>query len=439
MNQLYVIKQVVIFSVFAVLSFSCQKAPEKRLKPIERQDKVTGSPSQAQSADNSKAQSSDQSFAQSSDTTTAKETPKSAPQTQSNEQMQTTTSTDATKADKAVTPTVTLGELAELFPDQGESKALSSPPVAQTVDTKTKAPAPTANFSGDVTSEDVRVEIKDVAGLQKLAADKSLVLHQGQVKKEDDIKEKLAQGDEDHYCKLIIKDSLKVGDKLKFEDSIAQILDEKLDVHQTNLIFKNSKSEIQFICTHTTSNFFIEDFYKNFVALLDFYGLNGALPKIKDFINPRTENRMVNAIRLLDTDKLEKVILDEKAAEGFGLSNGEVASIDLLSNKISAGVEKIACMVAEKVGTFDKSKVYIRVASGISSDTPKDIPSATMFTIYRADEKNYFILTCQMLKSSPWSDLMSAAKGVFQFGALSRIEYNKKFDEVMAIHSRLNP
>ncbi len=244
-------------------------------------------------------------------------------------------------------------------------------------------------------------------------------------------------GNEDNYCKVSTQDKFSKSDYLKLDQSEIKLLNAEFDVYETTLIFKNRNGSIKFICTHTTSNFYVEDFYKNLQLFVQITNLNGEIFNLKDFVNPRLEKRMLNAIKIINVENLEKIVLDPQQKEGFGISHGEVESIDKLSNLVAGGKEKTACMVAERSGEFDKSKIYIRVEKGIAGDTPKNVPTATLYSIYRADEKNYFIVTCLMEKTAPWSNLMEATKGTIQFEALQRLDYNKKYDEIFKIHQQL--
>jgi hypothetical protein len=287
-------------------------------------------------------------------------------------------------------------------------------------------------------SNDLKISIIDLKSLIQLSKKSEIVIHQQKIIKKSEIKTQILKANEDSYCQVKIQGDILSTDYLKLDMNELNQINTEFDVFESQLSFKNSKATISFNCIHTTSNFYVEDFASNFSKILNVYNLDGEIYDLKNYLNPRTEKRMLNAIKIIDTDKLEQVVLDEKTIEAHALSHGKVDSTDRLSNFIAAGKEKIACMVPEKSGAFDKSKVYIRVEKGIAMETPKNIPVATMYAIYRADEKNYFVLTCLMQKTAEWSELFDAAEGVFKFEALSRLEYNKKFDEVTALHKTLN-
>lgn len=284
--------------------------------------------------------------------------------------------------------------------------------------------------------ENIRIQFKNLPALMKFANKTDQVMHDQKIKAEAVVKVKILTANEDSYCKMSTANRFNSADYLRLDQNETKQINQQNDIFETSLIFKNANGVIQFNCIHTTSNFYVEDFYKNFQSFLSVSDFDGSLFDLIHYRNPRLEKRMINAIKLIDIDKLEKIVLDPKK-EGLGISHGQVDSIDKLSNLIAGGKEKMACMVAEKSGDFDKSKIYIRVEKGISVDTPKNIPTATLYSIYRADEKNYFVITCLMNKKAPWADLMEAAKGILQFEVLQRLEYNKKYDEVFNIHQQL--
>lgn len=324
------------------------------------------------------------------------------------------------------------------------SKAISSD-LTKAQSTKQKPSKPVsadtsvalASDSEKIKNEEIiRIQFKDLPTLMKYANKADQVMHDQKIKSEALMKIDILKANEDSFCKMTTQDRFNSADYLKLDLSEMKQINQEFDIFETTLTFKNANGTIQFNCIHTTSNFYVEDFYINFQSLLLVTDFNGSPFNLKIYRNPRLEKRIINAIKLIDIDKLQKIVLDPKK-EGLGISHGQVDSIDKLSNLIAGGKEKMACMVAEKSGDFDKTKIYIRVEKGVAVDTPKNIPTATLYSIYRADEKNYFVITCLMSKKAPWIDLTEAAKGIFQFEVLQRLDYNKKYDEVFNIHQKL--
>jgi hypothetical protein len=176
--------------------------------------------------------------------------------------------------------------------------------------------------------------------------------------------------------------------------------------------------------------------YQNLGQLVVVYGLENQVLDVKNFVNPRTERRKINAIKLKDIEKLKQIVLSEETKEGMGIASGVVDSSDKLINFVAAGEKQATCVITAQLGEFKTDRVYIRVDKGILVDTPKDIPSATMYSVYRADKEHAFELSCFMRKSAEWNVLFETMKGVFEFGVLDRPTYNKTFDEIKALHSQ---
>lgn len=72
-----------------------------------------------------------------------------------------------------------------------------------------------------------------------------------------------------------------------------------------------------------------------------------------------------------------------------------------------------------------------------SKETAKNITTATVFIIYRANDTHFFRFLCAIQKDTSWFELLETAKETLEFGVLGRLNYNKKYDEVKALHSQL--
>lgn len=248
---------------------------------------------------------------------------------------------------------------------------------------------------------------------------------------------KLEKGNEGHFCRVEGAYAFNAEDSLEVTDGTDKFLVNKdKDIYDTRLDFTNKNGKLTFVCNHAGQGFFVQDFAGNFKDYLEVKA-NTTVMTDKDFVNPYEEDRRLEAIQLLDTAKLEKIVLTEKTTEGMALSKGEVVSADKISTEIAAGNEKIGCMINDKQGEFDKKKVYIRVDKGIAQETPANIPYISVYAIYRADKDSSFVLTCMVDKRTSWSALFNTAKNVIKFGALDRVDFNKKSAEVIRIHEGL--
>lgn len=282
----------------------------------------------------------------------------------------------------------------------------------------------------------LNLRLQNISAILKLAENDQWVLYQGKRLQKVSAKDFFADKNEEHFCSVQANGNLKDNEPLKLVDNALKQTDVEADLYQTQLEFKNSSGKLIFACDHTTNNFFAEDFainFKDFFQVLDF---EGKPLKLEGHVNPRTERRQLNAVKLKNIEILEKIVLDEKSKEAFGLSEGGVDSLDKLSNLVAGGTKSMTCVVAEKQGEFLKDTVYIRVDKGVAQDTPREIPTATMYATYRADANHYFIVTCLMKKSDPWGVMMKATDSAFEFGVLDRTSYNKKFDEIKALHQQ---
>lgn len=282
-----------------------------------------------------------------------------------------------------------------------------------------------------------KISFVDLPGLVNLSGKADTVVHRQKISSEAVLSQKIKTMNEESFCKILIKGTFHSEDFLKLEDHELREIDKENDVFQTLLKFKNANGEIQFTCTHTTPNFYIEEFYQNMQPWLDMYDIETNKVNLVGYVNPRTENRMLNAIKISDVEKLEKIIIQEDRKQLFAMEDGQIKDMDEASALVANGDGKMSCAILYVVGQLSRDKVFIRVEKGVAEETPAHVSTATIYAIYRADAENLFALTCLVKKTTSWSELMNTGKNILQFGVLERPAYNKKYDEVLEIHKEL--
>lgn len=326
----------------------------------------------------------------------------------------------------------------------GSPQSVSGAPVAPK-----EAAAPTVpstsgvEIAGD--SEEIRKSTVDyklafvnLAELVRISEGRDLVIHQQKVIPESEVSEKLKQLNEDNYCKVAVKGNFNAKDYLKMQapekkDRIQ--IDSVNDIWESTTKFSNKNGDIDVICTHTTSNLYLEDFQKNLQQIVNLHTPEGRVLDIKDYRNPRTENRMLNAIKIIDLEKLENVVMTDKK-EILALFEGETPLMDDAVAKVQKGSGQYSCSIPWVSGTLSKDKVYIVVEKGLAGEFLMTDVAVNSYSIYRDDAGNYFPMVCLAKKVAPKTAFMETAKGVFQFGALERLEYNKVYDDIMAAHKK---
>ena len=288
------------------------------------------------------------------------------------------------------------------------------------------------------TQDGFKIAFRNLEAVQKLSENKKLVIMRQKEVELTSPQALLGQLNEEQFCQFRLDGKFHPQDflLLDLDSAKLELTDKDLDLYRTQMQFKNSNGTLTIVCDHTTNNFYFEDMYQNLGQLIVVYGLENQVLDVKNFVNPRTERRKINAIKLKDIEKLNQIVLSADTKEGLGIASGVVDSSDKLINYVAAGEKDATCVITEKLGEFKTDRVYIRVDKGILVDTPKDIPSATLFSVYRADSEHAFELSCFMKKSAEWNVLFEAMKGVIEFGVLDRPIYNKTFDEIKALHGK---
>lgn len=287
------------------------------------------------------------------------------------------------------------------------------------------------------TSTNYKISFKNLNELMKIAQLKDRVVFKQKVESATELEEKIKSMNEETFCQIKVQGSFHSEDYLKLASTDLQQVDKKNDIFQSRLIFNNANGEVQFLCTHTTFNFYVEEFAMNMNNLLHIFDLDSKEVSFANYINPRTENRIGNAVKIKSIENFNKVLIKEEASELFGMVDGKIMDLDEASSLVANKKSKMSCAIAQVAGKISTDKVYIRVEKGVIEETPAGVPTASLFATYRADEENAFVVTCFALKTASWFELTRTANSVLQFGVLERPEYNIKYDEVMALHKKL--
>ncbi len=294
---------------------------------------------------------------------------------------------------------------------------------------------PTAQANSEE-SPVVKIVLKNLDMLAGLTKDKLNALHATKVVPLTEIEKNLKNSDEDHFCQVAVTGNLAAGEKMALDRNDRKQIDKEFDLFISELEFKNAKGSLLFSCHHTTPNFFIEDFAINFAAYLDVVMPDGKLIKTAGYVNEKTLKRHLHAIRIKDPQKLEKLVLSDKGTSQAIVKQEILDATDAVA-LVETEKAKMACVIDDKSGEFDPKLTYIAVEKGVAKETAKAIPTGTVYIMYRASDTHFFQFLCVTRKDTSWFELMDTAKGTLEFGVLSRLEYNKKYDEVKALHTQL--
>ncbi len=352
--------------------------------------------------------------------------------------------------DFAEAPTADSGDLSDgimgtpasaAMPAEPVAEQAQSPAILESQKTVTTTPAQT-NVTLAADSDEikntaaVKISFADLNGLLEISQMKNSAIHrQMEFQSQDsEIIAQLKKMNEENMCRVHINGKFHEKDYLLLANHERNPIDKAEDIYKSELTFKNANGEIRFTCLHTTPNFFVEDFYINLQKWITVYNMEETPLNIKDYVSPRTENRLLNAIKIANLEKFEKIIMSDDRKELYSLFNGDVVDMDAASGEVANKDGLMSCSVPYVVGTLSKDQVFIRVEKGIAEETPAEMKTGTIFAIYRADAENFFAITCLSKKTSTWLDFMKIAKGIISFGVMERPEYSKKYDEVIEIH-----
>lgn len=311
-------------------------------------------------------------------------------------------------------------------------------PEAPTAETPNEeAPKAKIDYSSEAIKREAfaKISIENLDELMTLMKNPDAVIYKGQVASEKALTEKIKTLNEENYCKVSFKGEVRNGDffRLEVESLSSTPIDKTNVVNLFKVNYKNTSGEVLLTCTHTTSNFFMQAAQMDFSKWITFYEFAGQKIETAGYKNPLTEERRVNALKILDMEKLKKVLLDETSKDTFALLKGEVVDMADGYSAVANKKDTQSCIINDIAGTPTKELVYVRVAKGILEPTPQENPNANMYVTYRADAENFFIMSCFMAKSERWTKLMDTTQGVLEFGAMDRVTLLTKGAELQKI------
>lgn len=421
-------------ALFILSSFSCGKKDDRKVTPKSGSQQTQTA--KASSGDGTTAAQTTGSAALSSDVTGAAAKGSSTDSTKviiASADNSAAVSADASKpVSSDITKAVTVQKTS-----QDNTKAQSKDSVKESV----SAPAANATVQGKP-AEPVISDAEKTAVLKVKVVNQKLISeilnHADQVVYKSKVTplEKalidLKKGDEDSFCAISGDVDFNVQKMVAITAIDKKIVDQDADVFETEITLMSQNKKSLLKCTHTTSNFYIEQFAINMSKYFEVWNDTQKMTTA-GFKNPRTENRKLNAVKIKNLKMLQQASsLEDRKALVSGRLVSEVESLELLKT----GKERTVCVVSEASKDLDVSKIYIRVDKAMGPDKYAEV--IEQHTIYRADKDNYFVLQCLMTKkTSEWYDLMNVGKGVLEFGVLHRNEYNKMYDELKALNEKL--
>lgn len=311
-------------------------------------------------------------------------------------------------------------------PDVPNSEAPKEEPAKEKID-----------FSSEAIKREAfaKISIENLDELVTLMKNPDAVIYKGQVASEKDLVEKIKTLNEENYCKVSFKGDVRKNDffRLDVESLSSTPIDTANVVNVFKVNYKNTSGEVLLTCTHTTSNFFMQAAQLDLAKWITFYEFAGQKIETAGYKNPLTEERRVNALKILDIEKFKKVLLDENSKETWAFLKGEIVDMADGYSAVANKKDTQSCIINDIAGTPTKELVYVRVAKGILEPTPDENPNANMYVTYRADAENFFIMSCFMAKSERWTKLMDTTQGVLEFGAMDRVTLLKKGAELQKI------
>ncbi|MFZ3228738.1 MAG: hypothetical protein WA160_00940 [Pseudobdellovibrio sp.] len=286
-------------------------------------------------------------------------------------------------------------------------------------------------------SQKGKISFKNLKGLIDFS-DTNLVLFHSKVMPEAQAIAELKKGNEDSFCRVEGAYAFNAEDYLNLLSiSETRLISKEFDIYETRYEFINSNGTMSLVCSHASTELSGVAIFINFMDYLNFYNGKGAVLETKNYLNSKTEERMLNVVQISDLEKMKKIIAAEDV-ENFALLNGQLSSLEQAYNLVAAGNEQQACVVAEKAGEMDTNKIYYRVdINAIKS--PDDIPTGTINITYKANNENYFKLSCLVQKTTQTEELFKVAKGVLKFGAVGRLDYKMNMKRMEDIEDKLQP
>jgi hypothetical protein len=322
-----------------------------------------------------------------------------------------------------------------------ETKSNSRSSYAKTLTAQASTPQTQKSSDSDQireSSEIIKLKIKKMSLLTSHFNKKTTVLFQKRFTTESLALDQLKSSNEELFCRADDLSKFSTDDYFKLDEIESSKKDDQFDIYETKIVFRNANGALVFACTHTTPQLFVESFANLFEEFIDVWDPNNKMMANPNFENPKTLKRKLNAVKIKNLENLMKASSEENQGPSFFFHEGQIKDADQTLTLIKMGQSKMGCFMIDHSEKLDTEKTYISVRRGLyGGETPKNIPSATLFMIYRADEANYFVLVCEVNKSSEWFELIPTMEGTLQFGSLDRLNYNKVYDEVIAVQDRI--
>lgn len=440
-----------LLMVFIISNFSCSKkdTPKPKAQPGSQEKATQPAPATVQPEKNTVSASAPKAIEQSADNTFAKP---------SSTDISIAVSTDSTKiASSEAVPqkpdlkkTVIISEkvsqddtkpqvvnpIIDATPAPGKKVGLNKV-ATKKQDVQIKAEAVKKTDQGKQISDDevkavLKIKVLNKEFMSGLIHNNNQVLYKSQLTDLNDALINLKKGNEDSFCS-ISGDILFTDQQMISVISLDQkVIDKEFDIFETKITLKSQNKTGYLNCTHTTNNFYLEQFAINFSKYLEVYNAEVKL-ETASFVHPRLLNRKLNTAQIKNLKMFQEASAKkDRRALVSGRLVSELEALEL----IKSGKERTTCVISEASKDLDVSKVYLRVDKIMGPDNYEEVIEQR--TVYRADKDNYFVFQCIMTKTtSVWYDIMKVADGVLEFGMLDRNEYNKKYDEIKAMNDEL--
>lgn len=330
----------------------------------------------------------------------------------------------------APTPTVTVAPVA-VTSSQQKKVVTEAKEAPKKEEKEAEARIEVAADSADIKkSEGAKISFNNMKPLLALSQDAEKVIFKEQIISAKEALTKLTNGNEGTFCRVDGAEKFHKDDYLTVVDGSIKVIDEENDIFRSTVIFQNKNGKLTLTCTHTTKHFYFEDVRLAFGNSINLVNFDNTAVNEENYVNPPTEDRLLGAIQISNLDAFKKITIDEKNKNQMAIVSGQILPVNEGIAKVEAGQEKMVCVIENPIGQIDSQKIFVNVEQGILEDTPKEIPNATISTIFMADKDTAFAVNCVQNKKALLKEFFSMAKGLFKFGALERREYNQKKREL---------
>lgn len=271
--------------------------------------------------------------------------------------------------------------------------------------------------------------------LEALIKNPNLVLYRSKLVDATAAMNDLKTADEDGFCTVKSITNPTKDTTYEVTDANSSQLDTENDIYQTTLIFIDSnKNKLEIICTHTTSTYYPPQLMTNFSGEIQVYSKTNSYSDYKSFVHPKAEERKLKSIKIINLAALDELAHSD---QNKSLLNGKVVDTEAVAAKaLINGTATSFCMASGRSEKLDITKDYLFIAAKIRRNDDKDVFLAD--AIFISDENNYFVFNCWMnKKTAHWEDLFTVASGIFKFGTLNRVNYNKELNRLKPIYNEI--